>query len=309
MPYAMKNRCSTQTPAEEFRPRGSVKTAEKAVAYLGPFDEQVERQAPWNNEPTRCTARLARELVDALAESFLIDEYMNRNAPRRSEVARELIEFKDSIETLFARLQSLDDFTLIQLHRTAGNPLRLPIDHIVKEADVADLPLPGQHDRNSSQWVRSLGALAILARHSLQAYSQGSTVVDKGGDTNAYTSEWGSSRCALVSRGWIIFDFFKPGQAKGTEYGPFHEFLNKVFQYATGMNGEKHAKLIFWIKRLCKKNNRGCKLRQRFEELEAERKTLSKYLEPSERLLEIWAEQDAISDEHLALLRRAPPFA
>jgi hypothetical protein len=236
-----------------------------------------------------------------------VDSYLTRGAPRRSKVASSLLELAESMEVVAAQFRSIDDLTLDELRRTARNSLELPIDRIVQEADTINLPEPGKHDRGSSIWVRRLNSMAYIARLSHRAYTLGSNVVDKGGNTNAYSASTGSPRCALVNRGWYVFDFFKPGRATGSVEGPFHVFLDAVYEYATGLSSEDHD-LTHWIKRLCRVNNRSKVLTQRFEELELERRNLPRKPKPSRRLRQIWAELDEISDEQLALLRRAPPF-
>ena len=54
-----------------------------------------------------------------------------------------------------------------------------------------------------------------------------------------------------------MYDLFRPGEATGTEGGPFHCFLMEVFEFATGKDPED-AKLTPVMKRVVTANRR-CK--------------------------------------------------
>jgi len=75
--------------------------------------------------------------------------------------------------------------------------------------------------------------------------------LDRGGNTNLFKEEHGSPDSNLVKTGWIVFETFQPGKARGTTTnGAFHEFLGHVYGYATGKDPENYSGLAVWIKTL-----------------------------------------------------------
>jgi hypothetical protein len=93
---------------------------------------------------------------------------------------------------------------------------------------------------------------------------------DKGGNTNLIKEMAGSPEWALVSGGWLVYEMFKPGEATGTEGGPFHSFLMRVFEFATSKNPEE-SKLLPHIKSIVPERRRYMELKIREQQLVAER--------------------------------------
>jgi hypothetical protein len=75
---------------------------------------------------------------------------------------------------------------------------------------------------------------------------------DKGGNTNLWKEAEGSPWWGLVYDCIHVYDLFRPGKATGTLGGPFHKFVLAVFEYATGREGDDHAKVEDWIRKLVK---------------------------------------------------------
>jgi hypothetical protein len=72
--------------------------------------------------------------------------------------------------------------------------------------------------------------------------------VDKGGRKNVFGKMFGSPRELLAREGLSLFDLFSEKKGTGYDGGPFHQFLNDVFEYATGRDPEVLGKLIAAIK-------------------------------------------------------------
>jgi hypothetical protein len=75
---------------------------------------------------------------------------------------------------------------------------------------------------------------------------------DRGGRTNLYKDLHISPEYQLVTQGWYLFDFFKPGQAKGSLNNGFPIFLQYVYEFATGegANEEGAPALLNKIKQM-----------------------------------------------------------
>src|SRR5664279_6293422 len=107
----MNNRWSVHVPDKERRMRGEEILAEAAVEALGPFNEKfpVERLSPWDGTTTKLSKKLAREHVDGLAENYLINDWLNQNAPRQSKILEDIRKLADLTASTSSYLQSLDD--------------------------------------------------------------------------------------------------------------------------------------------------------------------------------------------------------
>ena len=84
-----------------------------------------------------------------------------------------------------------------------------------------------------SRWLDQLDALGALTRVLIEIYAE-NFGPDVGGRTNVHTDHFNSPEYHLILGGWYLFDRFKPGSATSTETGPFHIFLQQIYEYATG---------------------------------------------------------------------------
>jgi hypothetical protein len=73
----------------------------------------------------------------------------------------------------------------------------------------------------------------------------------------------------IVRHGWIFFENCRPGEATGSENGPFLRFVNHVYEYATGET-EENSTLLNWIKKLARRLRHHDVLLQRLGPLEVE---------------------------------------
>jgi hypothetical protein len=272
-------------PDEIVQPKGSTECIKRAVARLGPFRHKLhveaEKLGPWEGLGGRIalSEQLAFERAYLLARDFNRNEHLNRNAPRSRQIVDRLTKLETLTGELARFLDSLDDLTRHRL-KTFGTGLVQAekfFDHKLWDAANASglPPVSGSELKQpENSWINRLNALSQYANLTLNVFLRSSGIEsgdlpDKGGGTNPYKRVAGSARWALVQEGWHVFELFKPGEATGTEGGPFHLFLMDIFEYATGLDPEQHSKLTFWLKKQSKAN-------RSYQQLMAERERVSR---------------------------------
>ena len=293
-----KKRWSSYVHASVTKCRGGDEFAEIALGYIWPMNPRADIASAVRlsgKNAIELTKAGARNQVESLAQHYLLDDHLNKDAPRTNVAG--LRKFAGLLSTLANCAETLNDCERISLQL---NFLGIPLSQITERADLAGLPLPGLIDggKRSAPFIRHLDA---LASHVNSVIESG---VDKGGNTNFHKRLWGSARSNLVEVGWTVFEAFKPRMATGSEQGPFHNFLDAVFEYATGQEGCEHARLFDWVKKWARDNRRSDCLLTKLNELELERKRLVTSGTSPRRLKKILHEQDAIHDEHFFLLFR-----
>jgi hypothetical protein len=103
------------------------------------------------------------------------------------------------------------------------------------QARVGWLPqsLAMQRPDSESKWLSQLAAFAELSLKLLATYNQ-EVGPDVGGRTNVHTQSFNSPEYVLIGYAWSLFEKHKPGQATGGETGEFHQFVQEIYEYATG---------------------------------------------------------------------------
>jgi hypothetical protein len=324
-------RWTATVPDEDVRPVGHIDCARKALAHLGPFKHSTHEEADASGRREGLGGRvglstqLAWERIWILATTFNRQQSLDRRAPRSGDVIEGLTKLETLAGELARHLKSLDDITLHRL-QTGGTGitefLEIADDPLMREADASALPLPSgwKGHEEESKWVQRLNALSQYSNAALKMFLTSRRIEsldapDKGGNTNLYKSIYGSASWALVSEGWHVFELFKPGKATGTEGGPFHLFLLDVFEYATGLDPEVHAKLTSWVKRMSSVNRRYQSLVARREALSEEQQEISlSRIEPGfeereRRISEIGMALLAVERERLELWPSLFPFS
>jgi hypothetical protein len=291
MPHSMRSSTRWTGDRNETQPCGRIEYCRHAVAGLGPFKDTASEET-------------AREQIEALARRFNHKVQANEGAPRAKHVVEQL-EKLQALAVVFAEyLTSLDDLTRLQLstYGTGLNDSTYVAQFHPADADIEGLPPMGGGDEG--RWVMRLRSLSQSVQLTTQLFK--SSHVDKGGNINLYKSIVGEPRFCLVQEGLIIFETYKPGRATGTVGGPLHEFLMNVFEYATGLNKNDHAKLEQWVRKLPKAYRRMPQIKHLLLQLEAEADTIQKTQGgPSKaahlRLGEIITEKDCLDKEHAKL--------
>jgi hypothetical protein len=91
-----------------------------------------------------------------------------------------------------------------------------------------------------------------------------------------FKEDQGVPRWRLVIDCLYIYSTYKPGEATASEGGSFHQFVWDVFEYATGKEGETHAKVDQWVRKLVVPS-------RRIDELEEQRRALTDEIEAASR--------------------------
>jgi hypothetical protein len=187
---------------------------------------------------------------------------------------------------------------------------------LMDEAGVDGLPEPSNQNKDGEQcgWVRALSALSQYAGLTRTTFLISKGIEDpdspdKGGNTSLYKNLYGSAAWHLVQEGWFLYDMFKPDEASGTEGGPFHLFLQDVFEYATGLEPEEHAKLNHWLKKCCAPLRQMKRLRKREGELDSELANLDPTRTNQARMEVLVAEQTVVAREIYDLWPALQPFS
>jgi hypothetical protein len=211
---------------------------------------------------------LAQELVEDIACRFNVEEHLARDALRFAHVLDRLKVVRDMGLAYADELESLDDISRYELLR--GN-LNAEPGRPMKDTRAHRLYL---------EWINQLRHRSLYTENVRQTLierrkSRKREPVDRGGNTNVWKEREGAPRWGLVNDATQIFELFKPGEATGTEGGAFHEFVNDVFEYATGREGTTHAKVESWVKKLVKAHREQRELQSECARLAAEWKNLT----------------------------------
>jgi hypothetical protein len=238
-----------------------------AAAHLGPFQYETKDEAlaqgahnRYSGESVGISRGLAFEMIEGVARRFNLDQHMVRGAPRFKHVLENLLKVQRLANALAECLESNDDITRHELHNAGTSVERQKqFQSLMQAADVSGLPRMSTDDESSADgsWVIRLKSLAAYAKltvenainHRVRGHRDAR---DKGGNTNLWKEAEGSPWWGLVYDCIHIYDLFKPGKATGTLGGPFHRFVLAVFEYATGREGDAHAKVEDWVRKLVK---------------------------------------------------------
>lgn len=247
-------------PRDAILPRGNTEMLVRTVAHLGPF--RVKTISDGRKVGALTTSFCGSEfvvceetavwLVRQLAESYNISRHLYDTAPRSKFVLESLDRLGRCSSALANVLAELDDIVLTQLHDlrksatvqtyTKANGQALP------QASGADY-----QDLDSPQWIERLRALEELARLAAQGHRRitggdSDDHVDKGGNWNAYGHVMGHPRAKLAREALSIFDVFAAKPGTGTAEGPFHHFLEDLYEFATGTGPDKRKSLVNSVK-------------------------------------------------------------
>jgi hypothetical protein len=197
------------------------------------------------------------EFLDDTARRFNTEEYLACAAPRFKYVVERLKETQRLADELAGHLDSLDDITRHELqHAGTNTEHQRQFRALMEAADANGLPRASTDKTGSAaSWVdrlRRLSSYAEVTSVNLVCWrgQRNLSEIDKGGNTNLWNETIGIPRWGLVNDAIQIYETFKPGEATGTESGPFHQFILALFEYATGREGNKHAKVEDWLKKL-----------------------------------------------------------
>jgi hypothetical protein len=255
----MPNHWSFKLPdLDAALPVGQFAQFERAVDCLAPITT-LHREFAHQFRVCVCV-RCASDGIQKLAVDYNSNRLLNKEAPRVKHVIHQAEVVRRSADQLLKAVLALDDYSrqAFQQHGKSNAVCDLPLYAGYFRSD----PDPDPGPDSDCLWVSNLLDLIDAAGRVSDNVKRSRGVnqherADKGGRTNLFKEEHGSPDRNLVWAGWHLYEQFKPDQAKGTEHGPFHEFLKLVVRYATGKNSS--PSLGPWIKVLASP------LRQRYE--------------------------------------------
>jgi hypothetical protein len=248
---AKPKRWSAKIPEEKVNPVGSNHALNEAKKELGPFDPNHSADSV-----CRCE-KCAEAKIVKLAKRFNRLKFIARSAPRAIHVTRNLQELAFRSQQLATFLSSLDDYSRQWLLKARKPMVGRPDTRLLhRRAGARELPPPTAVANEDGKLVFRLQALseyADLMAREFEIWSAINTpfpLYDKGGNTNIVTQWNGTPSEILVLGAYHIYDYFRPGEARKTEDGSFHTFVNQVYVFATGSRKGQSSLLLQIKKRL-----------------------------------------------------------
>ncbi|PDT73063.1 hypothetical protein CO675_32185 [Bradyrhizobium sp. C9] len=175
-------------------------------------------------------------------------------------MTRNLEEVAAKSRQLASLLSSLDDYSREWLLKPRPPAAGGPDPRLLhRKARASELPPPSLVANGDGEFVAQLKALTEYARLMAQEFEMWSLlntpfpIKDRGGNTNIVTQWHGTPSERLVIGAYHIYDDFRPAEARKTEDGSFHRFVNQVFLYSTGTR-KGQSSLYIQIKRLLGRN-------------------------------------------------------
>jgi hypothetical protein len=192
----------------------------------------------------------AGDAIQKLAVEYNTNRLLNEEAPRSKDVQNEIDAVLGAAEAMLKALLGMNDYSRKEF---APYSLDIPV-YLGYFDEEADPPAYDSYSDFDSELVKNLVAVRDVAEAVSANYKETRkepAFLDRGGNTNLFKEEHGSPDSNLVKNGWIVFETFQPGKARGTTTnGAFHEFLGHVYGYATGKDPENYSGLAVWIKTL-----------------------------------------------------------
>jgi hypothetical protein len=231
----ISKRWTIKVPQEKIDPAGSSDALAVAKEELAPFETKHSEQGICRCE--KCADKKIRQL----ATRFNKLRFAANGAPRAKDVPQKLDGLARKCRELAATFSSLDDYCrhwlLTRRKPVAGEP---DGRDLYKKAGAKDLPPPSLTDPGDGKFVERLIALDMYVRLMSERFeiwrlwNAPYPITDKGGNTNMFTQWYGTPNKRLVVGAFHLYEDFKPGAVRNTEFGSFHRFANAVFLYATG---------------------------------------------------------------------------
>jgi hypothetical protein len=218
-------------------PKGTPDALERAKAAIGPFKSGHN---PGTDTQFCSCENCMEKNINLVAAAFNTRKLILEGAPRKKAVVQNLARVREAARTLADLLIALDDYsrddllTPFQPHGHDDRETRL-----YKVAQITDLPTPETSDSTASDgaWVERLKALEQYVGLCLEAFisqhTEGSSV-DQGGNTNPVRKRYGPPGRYLVAGCWRLFELCRPDEATATDGARFMQFVNGVYEYATG---------------------------------------------------------------------------
>jgi hypothetical protein len=279
-----RRRWAAEVSDEKAAPTGQAKYLKLAMTALGPFEHRLMSEVA---EGVPCE-EYARNETYKLATDFNRQRLLNNGAPRPKDVTEELRQVSLRAGQLASALSSLNDLTRGHLQaagsKKEGDTSSRRLE-LFKQSNAKGLPSPTTATQEASDglWIEQLNALRRLSDGVSRSFKAFRGVgdndrIDKGGNTNLHRELYGPPEWTLVTRGWFVFEQFKPGIAAGTGSNAFHVFLKNTAEYAAGSDPNEKRNVLQAIQRIIAPLRRSdeliheaAQIDRRIRELEAQR--------------------------------------
>lgn len=221
-------------PANVSRPKGSRVLFEGAVARLAPY--KGERVLA-NGMRKKMSESIARKSVEGIARMYNTNKYLEKQSPRSAAVILKIKNWKRRSESLLRELKGTNPITARLIYGEARRRSTRPqTAKLFSAANVAGLLSEG---RTPPAWHLRVSSLVkildVLERGLPKEWErEGHAIRDKGGKRSHFIESEGTAIWRLGTDALEMFNVFKSGEATGTEEGDFHQFVNEIFEYATG---------------------------------------------------------------------------
>jgi hypothetical protein len=253
-------------------PKGSPDALRRAKLALGPLTLEHN---PHLKVLCPCENCIDRNIRNVAAE-FNARRLVIEGAPRKKTVADNMRRVRDGARFFAETLVALDDYSRDLLLI----PYKLleydaPILRLYKAAQGMDLPKPETAETAAADGplVERLRALEEYVDRCLEDFTgwdeEETVSFDRGGNTNLMKERFGPPAWHIVKNCWYFFENCRPGEATASETGPFLQFVNCVYEYATG-EIEENSTLLNWIKKLARLLRHHDNLLQKLGPLEVE---------------------------------------
>lgn len=251
---ARSKRWTKKLDEKDILPGGGPEALIAAKKELGDFDD------------THVAARVCRcencaeERIVELATRFNKLRSASKGAPRVKHLIGNLENVSRKARQLAVALSELDDYSREWLFKPARPDIDQPeLKELYLMAGGEELPPPSLVANGSGEFVKRLNALSEYSHHvskwfdNWRLLNSPFPLTDRGGNSNMFTQWYGTPSENLVIGAYHIFEDFRSGEARKTEHGSFHRFVNEVSRFATGSRRGQSA-LYVQIKRLLGKN-------------------------------------------------------
>jgi hypothetical protein len=233
----------TPTPEDEMRPKGPWRALEEAVAILAPFELNLIKRGSLDGSELKSEdpEMMARASVHNLAEDLNSAVYRARHAPRVKEMVAGLTKSRDLLRNASSAIASLDDWSRFHLsadlYASSLEPRWLPPYGSTEPGEFVELAvnLANQLDE-------------VIT--NLRAWYGGNQAIDQGGRHSHEERFLGTAKTRFVRDAFEIFDTYHPRTASSPDGSPFHTFVHKVYEFATGDHDEDKAAISYKLREL-----------------------------------------------------------
>jgi hypothetical protein len=240
MNMAKTSKCSKHwfltVPETALNPKGDKETLVRAIDLLGQRSgEEVEVKS---GNDIMLTREFAAESITAAARGFNALHYLEGQSPRLSDFTETISKLNKQLDAVRQIVAESDEFTSAILAIGARK-------QNISGLEYQDFTGPGGFDvrrarsRKAPSLIDSIDRISQqLARTKKQVSDRlqrkGKKCTDLGGHTNLAREFLGAPKWRLLIDCHEIYTMYRRQEATTTESGPFHEFVEVVYEFATG---------------------------------------------------------------------------